>query len=164
MIRTTTLADIDAVTALFAATYPVLLAPFYDADVLEIALPLMTKAQPQLLASGTFYVAETDDGSVVSCGGWTLEQPGTALVQPGLAHIRHFATHPEHTRRGLARAIIQRCLTDAAARGVQALECQSTRAAESFYAASGFKTVRAIDVQLPRDVLFPAILMRCELG
>lgn len=163
MIRATTLTDSDAVTALFAASYPVLLAPFYDAAVLGTALPLMTKAQPQLLASGTFYVAEAGDGRIVSCGGWTLEQPGTALVQTGLAHIRHFATHPEHTRRGHARAVMQRCLADAAARGVRSLECQSTRAAEGFYAASGFKTVRAIDVQLPRDVLFPAILMRCEL-
>jgi hypothetical protein len=31
----------------------------------------VTKAQPTLLASDTYYVAETEPGSLVGCGGWT---------------------------------------------------------------------------------------------
>jgi GNAT superfamily N-acetyltransferase len=101
-------ADAEAVTALLAASYPALLAAAYTADVLAATLPLMTKANPRLLASGTYYVAEADGGSLAGCGGWTAEMPGSGEVVPGVGHIRHFATHPQWTRRGVASAMLVR--------------------------------------------------------
>jgi hypothetical protein len=59
-------ADSDAVSALLSASYSTLLTTRYDGDLLQHALPLITKAQPTLLASDTYYERE--------------------------AHIRHFAT------------------------------------------------------------------------
>jgi GNAT superfamily N-acetyltransferase len=163
-IRIATEEDADAVSALLSASYPALLADYYDRAVLDLALPLITKANPMLLASGTFYFAESQGYSVTACGGWTMEQPGTGTLESGIAHIRHFGTHPNWVRQGLARAILERCVEDASARDVRVLECQSTLAAEEFYAAQGFKTLGTIEVILTPNVPFPALLMRRALG
>jgi GNAT superfamily N-acetyltransferase len=123
--------DGAAVEAVLGASYPDLMAAGYSADVLARALPLMVRANPALLCSGSYYVAEAHDGTVVGCGGWTSERPGAAgaPIDPTLGHIRHFATHPEWTRRGVARALLRRCLTDARAKGVRRFECYLNAAA-----------------------------------
>jgi hypothetical protein len=90
-IRLATLEDLAGVDALLRASYPALMAPAYDPVILEPALKLMARANPALLACGTYYVAESG-ALVVGCGGWTREYPGRTDVQPQLAHLRHFGT------------------------------------------------------------------------
>jgi hypothetical protein len=63
-------------------------------DLLGRALPFMTSANPILLASGTYYIAEREPGHLVGCGGWTAARPGSGEIIEAEAHIRHFATHP----------------------------------------------------------------------
>jgi len=163
-VRIATPDDADAVSALLAASYPSLLASHYDKDLLAQALPLITRANPKLLACGTFYVAQSQQNGLVGCGGWTREHPGTGDVVQGEAHIRHFATHPDSTRKGVARAIIERCRTDATARGIVTLHCSSTLAAEGFYHALGFKTIAPAEVLMSSNLRFPTILMQLELS
>lgn len=74
-LRTADPSDALAVTALLERAYPTLMAAFYDADVLAVALPAMSKANPALLASRTYYVVE-DGEQIIGCGGWTAEKPG----------------------------------------------------------------------------------------
>ena len=76
-----------------------------DDAVLAHALPSMTRANPDLLASGTYFVALDEDHDVIARGGWTTQQPGNGEVQPATGHIQHFATHPRSVRKGAARAI-----------------------------------------------------------
>jgi GNAT superfamily N-acetyltransferase len=156
-------ADAEAVTALLAASYPALLAAAYTADVLAATLPLMTKANPRLLASGTYYVAEADGGSLAGCGGWTAEMPGSGEVVPGVGHIRHFATHPQWTRRGVASAMLVRCLEEATARDVTTMEAFATLSAEDFYRAHGFVTIGPIDIAMTEDIKLPSVWMRRTL-
>jgi GNAT superfamily N-acetyltransferase len=163
VIRITTPADTAAVSALLSESYPALLAASYTAELLKLALPVMTIARPELLSSGTFYVADGGGGNLVACGGWTLEKPGTRRSEAGSAHIRHFATHPDWTRKGLSGLILRRCIDEARSCGVRRLECQATLNAEPFYAALGFKTNGPTDVILPPDIIFPALLMTCLL-
>lgn len=157
-------ADFDAVGALLVVSYSSLLAAGYESDVLRRALPFMTKAQPALLASGTYYVAESAPGNLVGCGGWTASRPGTGEVVEGEAHIRHFATHPEWTRRGVARSLLSRCFRDARLAGIRKLHCFSTLNAEAFYRASGFETTGPIDVPMGPALTFPGVLMRRDLA
>jgi len=153
-------ADAEAVTALLEASYPTLLAGGYAPDVLAATLPLMTKANPKLLASGTYYVAEVDGGSLAGCGGWTPEKPGSGEIVPGVGHIRHFGTHPDWTRRGIASALLVRCFEDAKARGVESMEAFATLSAEDFYRAHGFVAIGPIDVPMTKDVKLPSLWMR----
>jgi GNAT superfamily N-acetyltransferase len=162
-VRIATPADAAAVGAVLAASYPTLLAPHYEKDLLALVLPLITRANPRLLESGTFYVAQCGKDELVGCGGWTKEHPGTGEVVPGQAHIRHFATHPFWTRKGVARAIMERCFEDAAARGIVELQCFSTLAAENFYLASGFEAMARAHVLMGSNLPFPTIVMQREL-
>jgi N-acetylglutamate synthase-like GNAT family acetyltransferase len=155
--------DFAAVSTLLETSYPKLLTLGYEPLVLARALPLMTRANPRLLASGTFYLAETGRGQLIGCGGWTKEQPGSAAIVDGEAHVRHFATHPDWIRRGVGGALLVRCLRDATAAGVRGLQCHSSLVAVEFYRASGFVPVRPIDLELTSEVYFPSVLLRREL-
>ena len=99
-IRVARIADFDAVGALLVASYSSLLASCYDHDLLRRALPHITRANPTLLASGTYYVTEMEPSKLVGCGGWTTANPENGEIIDGEAHIRHFATHPEWARQG----------------------------------------------------------------
>ena len=163
-IRIAKLTDSDALSAVFSASYSSLLSACYDSDLLIQALPHFTKANPTLLACGTYYVAATEPGDLVGCGGWTPEKPGTGEIIEGEAHIRHFATHPHWTRHGIGSALLGRCISDARSIGITKLHCLSTLNAEHFYRASGFNTLGPIDVQVGSSLIFPAVLMICQIA
>ena len=152
--RVATLADMAAVDAVLARSYPKLLKADYPPSVLVTALPRISRAQPELLSSGTYFVAE-DEGQVLAAGGWTLDR---REAQKG--HIRHVVTDDRHLRRRLAARILERCFETSAARGVRELECWSTHTAEAFYGAMGFERIEPMDVQLGQGIMFPAVRMR----
>ncbi len=158
-IRVSTPADEARVTDLLKASYPALMAPSYHKAVLASAIPLMTRANPKLLSSGSYYVAVGDEGRFVGGGGWTMERPGTGEIAGDLAHIRHFAVRADCTGLGVARAIYTRCETEARTAGVGRFECYSSLNAEGFYGALGFKRIRPISVPMGRDIALPSILM-----
>lgn len=148
------------VSGVLAASYPALMRPSYDAEVLAAALPLMTRANSSLLAAGTFYVAEVADGSLAGCGGWSLQRPENNEVEAGLAHLRHFASHADWLGRGIGRAIYARCEDAAGRRGVRRLQCYASLNAEGFYAALGFVSVGEIAVAMGAGLTLPSILMK----
>lgn len=158
--RVATIDDAAGVGTLLKIAYPVLMEPAYEKALLVSVLERMTKANPDLLASGTYYVAESRRGLIVGCGGWTAERPGDGATEAGLGHIRHFATHPDWTNRGIGRAIYRLCEVGARATGITRFECYSSLNAENFYAALGFETMRRIDVDLGSNVALPSILMQ----
>jgi N-acetylglutamate synthase-like GNAT family acetyltransferase len=140
------------------------MASAYDEEVLAPALKLMTRANPTLLGSGTYYVAKLATGLLVGCGGWTRERPGTSTVEPLLAHVRHFAVHPDWTRRGIGRAIFRVCERTAREAGVKVFECHSSLNAEKFYRALDFVRVREMDMELRPPVVLRGVLMRRNLS
>jgi N-acetylglutamate synthase-like GNAT family acetyltransferase len=159
-IRTATPEDHSAVSRLFESSYSLLLRPCYNSPLLEAALPLMTRANPILLASGTFFVAEDTNGVIVGCGGWTRKRPGKGDVEPRLGHIRHFATHPDHSRRGIGRSIYDTCARQARTAGISRFECFASLNAVGFYAALGFEEIEDVDVELSDRIKLPGVLMR----
>ena len=158
-VRVATNEDAQEISDVLAASYAKLMPAGYDAATLEAALPMMTKANAMLLASAQYYVAETKADEIIGCGGWTFERPGGGEIEDGLAHIRHFATHPNATGRGVGRALFEACEAAAREAGVSKFECYASLNAERFYAALGFKTARLIEVKLGGNVPFPSVVM-----
>ena len=160
-LRRATAADLAAVDTLLARSDPRLLAPDYPASVRVMAIPLILRARPQLLASGTYGLAQDPQGGVVGAGGWTPGAPGGPDDGPGRAagHIRHFATDARLTRQGTGRALMERVLAQAGAAGLRQLDCLATRTAVPFYAALGFQEQGLVDVPLRPGGVFPAIRM-----
>lgn len=162
-IRSASLNDRDGVTSLLNASFPALMRRAYKESVLTAVLPVITVAQPTLLQSGSYYVAETVGGLIVGCGGWSKERPGTSEIRPGLGHIRHFGVHPDWTRRGIGHRIYDRCVRDAKSEGVQRLECYSSLNGEAFYRALGFESAGRIEVKMANDIKFPSVSMFAEI-
>jgi N-acetylglutamate synthase-like GNAT family acetyltransferase len=163
-IRIADLSDSDAVSALLAASYSILFPAHYSSETLRSALPHMIKANPKLLASGTYYVAEAEQGNLAGCGGWTAARPGSGEIVEGEAHIRHFATHPDLVRWGVGGNLLARCFSDARHLSIRKLIVFSTLGAERFYEAFGFKRIGPIEVPMGQSLMFPAILMSRELA
>ncbi len=162
-VRLATLQDENAVSALLETSYPALMRQHYDRDLLSAALPALIRASPELLQSGTYYVAESRSLAVIGCGGWTRERPGRGDVEAGLGHIRHFATHPDWLGRAVGRSIYEVCERHARSFEVTRFECYSSLNAEGFYAALGFELVRRVNVPLGPDLALPGVLMRCTI-
>lgn len=152
-IRLSTAADLPAVDALFRRVYPRLLKEDYAPSVRVLVLPRISRAQPKLLQSGTYFVAE-EAGEILGAGGWTPDRRAS-----GVGHIRHVVTCDRNLRRGIARAVLGRVFDQAAGQGVRRFVCWSTFTAEPFYAALGFQRQKVIAVPLDAGISFPAVEM-----
>jgi len=162
VIRPSARADLSALDALYARAYPKLLRGFYPPSVLVTALPIISRVQPALVASGTYFVAELD-GRIVGAGGWTPARPGSGRRDPGRGNIRHVVTDDRMVRRGIGRRLVTHVIADARAAGCSWLHCLSTRTAVPFYAALGFDRLGEVTVPLGGSVPFPAVEMRRDL-
>lgn len=141
-IRISTAKDEAQISVVLERSYSILLARDYKAEVLRAALPMITRANPALLASGRYFAARlSEDGPIIGIGGWSKEAPGRGGITQGLGHIRHVAVDPSATRLGVGAAIIARVIEQARAERIESLSCFSTLSAVTFYHAQGFETV-----------------------
>ncbi len=163
-IRPAVTSDTGAIDALLARTYPKLLKADYPPSVLVTALPKMIKAQPALIASGSFYVAEEEDGALLGAGGWTMAIPGGGgRTQEGRANVRHVVTSDRALKRGVGRAIMEHSFDKARAAGANWMHCMATRTAVPFYERLGFVLMGEIVVSFGPGVEFPSVEMRRDL-
>jgi N-acetylglutamate synthase-like GNAT family acetyltransferase len=156
--------DLDQVDRLLRASYPRLLKADYPPSVMVLALPLISKARPELLASGRYFIVEGADGAILGAGGWSLSSPldGRGIEQA--AQVRHVATHPDHLRQGIGRAILGEVVVDCLRHGLRWLDCLSTRTAVPFYERLGFRMVQPMDVNLGPGIRFPALRMLRQIS
>ena len=157
-LRMAKIKDMDAISGLLERCYPVLMSEAYATDVLASALPIMMKANPQLIASGRFYLVENDE-LVIGCGGWSFDTPGTGSIIEGVAHVRHFAVDPKHARKGIGQAIFKRSAFDAHKAGAPVFQAYSSLNAERFYQSMGLKRLDQINVSMGEDIEFPIVHM-----
>lgn len=166
--------DMPAINQCLSASYAKMMALYYDGSTLEDALPYITVANPDLIASGKYYVAYMPDvenstvadvpvANIVGCGGWSHRRPATGEVVAGLGHIRHFATHPEWTGKNVGRMIFEQCRKAAIDAGLTQFECFSSLNAEKFYTALGFSNAGTKNIKIAEDVEFPSLVMKRPL-
>ncbi|MCU0911240.1 MAG: GNAT family N-acetyltransferase [Rhodobacteraceae bacterium] len=153
-LRTATVADIGAVDSLLARSYPRLLKADYPPSVMVTAVPLISRARPDLVASGRYYLAEDADGRLLGAGGWSI-RGGLR----GVAEVRHLATDPGALRKGIARRIVGSVLDAARDAGLVRIGCLSSRTAVPFYEAMGFRAAGSAEVTLAAGIVFPAVRM-----
>jgi N-acetylglutamate synthase-like GNAT family acetyltransferase len=150
------------VDRLLAESYPRLLAKDYSPSVLVTALPIISRARPELVASGRYFVAE-DGGNIIGAGGWSVGAPGDGALTRATGHIRHVVTDYRVQRQGIGRQLMQVVIGDAKGAGIAALECLSTLTARSFYESLGFLAIGPVSVPLRPGIDFPAIRMVMRL-
>ena len=129
----------------------------------------------ELIRDGTYFVAEADS-RIVGCGGWSRRrtlfggdaQPGrrSELLDPARdsARIRAFFVHLNWARRGIGRAILEKCEAEARANGFRSTELLATLPGERFYRALGYTGDERAEYPLPDGVTIDFIPMRKSLA
>lgn len=149
-LRKATLDDRPALEELIAGSARGLSRPDYTDAQVEAALGSAFGVDSELIADGTYFVADADR-RVVGCGGWSRRhtlyggdaQEGrrSEVLDPARdsARIRAFFVHPDWARRGIGRAILERCEAEARAHGFRSAELLATLPGERFYRALGYE-------------------------
>ena len=151
--------DVPVLTALIAASVRILQAADYTESQREGALASVFGVDTQLIADGTYFVAEVD-GTIVACGGWSKRKTlfgadhcagrEDSLLDPecDAAKIRAFFVHPEWARRGIGTQVLEACESAAAEAGFQRFEMGATLTGVALYKARGYREVERIGVPL----------------
>ena len=104
----------------------------------------------QLIEDGTYFCVE-EDGILVGCGGWSRRATlyggnhsagrDPRLLDPATerARIRAMYTHPNHTRKGIGRLILDTAEDAARAEGFKELEMAATMSGKPLYLACGYQ-------------------------
>ena len=112
-----------------------------------------------LIEDGTYFVCEIG-GVPAGCGGWSRRATlfggdqfsvrDAALLDPTQqpARIRAFFVCPARARQGIARAILERCETEAGACGFRAFELMATLPGVPLYLACGYSAGERVSVEI----------------
>lgn len=170
--------DIPPLREVIEASVRGLQAEDYSPAQIEDALKSVYGVDSQLIADGTYLVAEEASHSgpvIVGCGGWSQRKTlyggdqysgrEDALLDPLLdaAKIRAFFVRPEHARRGIGGMILQACEDAARAAGFRRLEMGATLSGVAFYKAKGYVEVANHAVPVGNGEVLPIVKMWKEL-
>jgi GNAT superfamily N-acetyltransferase len=173
-LRKATLDDRPALEKLIAESARGLSHPDYTDTQVEAALGSAFGVDSELIADGTYFVAEVD-GRPVGCGGWSRRstlfggdaQPGrrSELLDPARdsARIRAFFVRPDWARRGIGRAILEKCEAEALAHGFQSVELLATLPGHRFYRTLGYAGDERVTHSLAGGITIDFIPMRKPL-
>jgi GNAT superfamily N-acetyltransferase len=184
-LRLATATDTPALQALIDASVRGLQAQDYTSAQIEGALKTVFGVDSQLIADGTFIVAEAKsdgieradqkDGKVepviVGCGGWSKRKTlyggdrwtgrEDDLLDPlrDAAKIRAFFIHPAWARQGIGGMILEACEAAARAAGFTRYEMGATLTGAKLFGVKGYVAVKPISIPLGNGEVLPVIHM-----
>jgi GNAT superfamily N-acetyltransferase len=141
--------DVPALADLIKRSARGLSAGEYSDEQVEAALQGAFGVDTGLIADGTYWLAE-HAGRPVACGGWSRRRAlfggdsyhgaSEELLDPARepARIRAFFVDPDWARRGLGRALLDRCEAAAKAAGFRSLTLMATRPGLKLYRTAGY--------------------------
>jgi N-acetylglutamate synthase-like GNAT family acetyltransferase len=174
-LRKASLEDRPALERLIADSARGLSRPDYTEAQVDAAIGSAFGVDSELITDGTYFVAEAE-GEIVGCGGWSRRatlfgsdaQPGrrSDFLDPArdAAKIRAFFVHPSWARRGVGRAILEKCEAEARAHGFRSAELLATLPGHRFYRALGYSGDEWAEYPLPDGVTIDFIPMRKSLS
>ena len=175
VIRKASLADRSDIQRLIAESARGLSREHYDDAQIEAAVATVFGVDTDLIDDGTYFVDDSA-GELIGCGGWSRRRTlfggdqfaarDASYLDPssGPAKIRAFFVHPKHARKGVGRAILDRCESEAAAHGFRAVELMATLPGVKFYLACGYVPLGDYDLELTSDVKLELVPMRKEMA
>ena len=181
-IRQAIAADIPILRELIEASVRGLQAQDYTPTQLESALKTVYGVDSQLIADGTYFVAEAEagevepqtakrEGVIVGCGGgskrktlyggdrWTEREDELLDPLRDAAKIRAFFIHPAWARRGIGSRILETCEAAARAAGFTRFEMGATLTGVPMYRARGYVELEHLEVPLANGESLPIVRM-----
>ncbi len=160
-IRTAQRADREALHALQALSLRMFAVPYYGSEVIEafIARGIMFD---RLLDEGTYFVVHHGT-TLIGCGGWSSHIPQgpafTTAPEQERATIRSVFVHPNWTRRGVARQIMETIEAEMAEAGHDQAWLLATLSGVPFYRRLGWQSDHAVTLELTDELKLMAINM-----
>ena len=181
--------DVPALRELIEASVRGLQTEDYTPAQMEGALKTVFGVDSQLIADGTYIVAQApsvakgndsslassapplSDWVIVGCGGWSKRKTlfgsdhwtgrEDALLDPqrDAAKIRAFFIHPAWARQGIGSMILEACEHAARAAGFTRFEMGATLTGAKLFAAKGYVAVKPISIPLANGETLPVIHM-----
>ncbi len=177
--------DIPALRELIDASVRGLQTQDYTPAQIEGALKTVFGVDSQLIADGTYIVAEAESNAIertdpknpesglmiVGCGGWSKRKTlygsdcwverEDALLDPlrDAARIRAFFIHPDWARRGVGSMILQACEDAARRAGFTRYEMGATLTGAKLFGLKGYIAVKPISIPLSNGESLPVIHM-----
>ena len=174
-IRVATMEDIPALQELIPESARGLSRGYYTSQQIESAIKYIFGVDTQLIADKTYYIAEAE-GQVVGCGGWSkrktlyggdqMKAEQDPLLDPkeDAGRIRAFFIHPNWSRKGIGRRIIEACEEAAKADGFTRMELGSTPPGEPLYAAMGYEVTDRFEIPMGDGTTLPCAHMKKQLS
>jgi GNAT superfamily N-acetyltransferase len=177
--------DIPVLRELIDASVRGLQTEDYTPAQIEGALKTVFGVDSQLIADGTYIVAQAEPKGIerigakhaqpelmiVGCGGWSKRKTlygsdhwtgrEDALLDPlcDAARIRAFFIHPAWARRGVGGMILQACEDAARAAGFARFEMGATLTGAKLFGVKGYVAVKPISIPLVNGESLPVIHM-----
>ena len=189
-LRPAASADIPLLRTLIDASVRGLQTQDYTPSQIESALATVYGVDTQLIADGTYFVAEVESSAVagdsppqpantapliVGCGGWSKRKTlyggdqwtgrEAALLDPqyDAAKIRAFFIHPLWVRRGIGTMILEACESAATTAGFTRFEMGATLTGVPLYQARGYVAMEDLQVPLANGEALPIVRMEKRL-
>jgi len=177
--------DVPVLRELIDASVRGLQTEDYTPAQIEGALKTVFGVDSQLIADGTYIVAQPEPNAIertgakhaqteliiVGCGGWSKRKTlygsdhwtgrEDALLDPlcDAAKIRAFFIHPAWARRGVGGMILQACEHAARAAGFTRFEMGATLTGAKLFGVKGYVAVRPISIPLVNGESLPVLHM-----
>lgn len=161
--------DMPVLSALMDRAIGELLRGFLPPEGIKASFEIMG-LDTQLIADGTYFVVEDGD-AIAGCGGWSRRATlfggdhsagrDAALLDPktDAARVRAMYTHPDHTRKGVGRAILEACENAARAEGFLRVEMAATMGGVPLYRACGYQDIEPFEAVTSTGYRVPLIRM-----
>jgi GNAT superfamily N-acetyltransferase len=174
--RKATPEDVAAIADVIAGSVRSLAKGIYDERQIELSIRTVFGVDDQLIADGTYFVAESDTGQIAGCGGWSKRKTlygasvygqsrDPELLDPAVdaAKIRAFFIHPDFARQGIGSAILEKCESEARGAGFTRAEMMATLPGVPLYSARGYTGEESVQVPVGDGVEIECIRMQKEL-
>lgn len=161
--------DMSVLSALMNRAIGELLPAFLPPEGVAASYEVMG-LDTQLIADGTYFVVE-DREAIAGCGGWSRRATlfggdhsagrDAALLDPAkdAARVRAMYTHPDHTRKGVGRLILDACEAAARAEGFTRAEMAATMGGVPLYRACGYVEIEPFEAETSSGYRVPLIRM-----
>ncbi|MEO8648728.1 MAG: GNAT family N-acetyltransferase [Acidobacteriota bacterium] len=174
-IRLATVSDSDAISELIGESVRGLSASDYSPAEIEASIGTVFGVDSELIDDETYFVAESQ-GSLIGCGGWSrrktlcgssdfapTREAGTLDPITDAAKIRAFFIHPNHARRGISSAILEKCEEAARAAGFREAEMMATLPGVRLYSTRGYSPGEPVAIPVGSGQSIECLRMRKKL-
>jgi GNAT superfamily N-acetyltransferase len=175
-IRPATSLDVPLLETLIAESARGLSRDVYTEEEIEAAITHVFGVDSELVEDGTYFtVTDVDGGTPLACGGWSRRKTlfggdrfaarESGLLDPASepAKIRAFFVHPAQARRGIGRALLQHCESEAARHGFTRIEMMATLPGVKLYGCYGYAVLEECLHQTPCNTPLRFMRMRKAL-